>query len=232
MCRLYLQYCTLTNKALGTTCPNLRRGDKVLNFVPSDCLSGLLQPLDLSSRSIACSCGFHLIFWYTSNTYYHQHLCDKVLWPLQLEWLLVLVSVWRHIYKCVKCFIFWSHKCCGIQVGWLGPKSHRLDDYSFPPMLVRNRCLIEHFCRVGQVSPLVCRGPCPPWCSIFATVTVQILHLCYFKLSSFIFYDCLRSLPWHLQIDTGILFDNMKFPSYECYMTFWSLVLNHPPIRL
>ena len=31
--------------------PNLYRGDKVLSFVPSDCQSGLLQPLYLRSRT-------------------------------------------------------------------------------------------------------------------------------------------------------------------------------------
>ena len=57
----FLKYCTLTNKAAGTiwrTCQNLLRGDKVLIYVPSYCLSGLLQPSDLNSlpdwRSIAC----------------------------------------------------------------------------------------------------------------------------------------------------------------------------------
>ena len=52
--RSFLKRCTLTNKAVGTICGpclNLLKGDRVLIPVPSDCKSGLLQPLDLNSRT-------------------------------------------------------------------------------------------------------------------------------------------------------------------------------------
>ena len=64
--RLFLKHCTLTRRwgLHDGPYPNLRRGGGVSSFVPSDCWSGLLQSLDLSSltriaRSIACSCGCH-----------------------------------------------------------------------------------------------------------------------------------------------------------------------------
>ena len=70
--RSFLKHCTPTNKAVGTiydgTCPNLVRGDKALILVPSDCYSGLLKSLDLSSlqdgRNIAYSCGCLYIYFY------------------------------------------------------------------------------------------------------------------------------------------------------------------------
>ena len=68
----FLNHCTLTNKAVqlyDETYRNLLRGDKALILVPSDCKSGLLYSLDLSSlpdgRSIAYSGGYLYIFWYT-----------------------------------------------------------------------------------------------------------------------------------------------------------------------
>ena len=54
------------------------RGDKVLIFVLSDCLSGLLQPSDLSSlsdgRSIACPIRMSLNIYICYIIFYHLYL--------------------------------------------------------------------------------------------------------------------------------------------------------------
>ena len=56
--RSFLKHCTLNYKAVWTiwrTLSNLLRGDRVMIPVPSNCKSGLLQSLDLSSRQTARS---------------------------------------------------------------------------------------------------------------------------------------------------------------------------------
>ena len=65
----FLKHCTLTNKVLGTIWRNLSKPPQRIQGpdpFPSDCKSGLLQPLDLSSlldgRSIAYSGGCLYIF--------------------------------------------------------------------------------------------------------------------------------------------------------------------------
>ena len=93
----FLKHCTLTNitRRRGLydgPCSNLLRGDKVLIFVPSDCYSGLLQPLDLSSlpdgRSIACPIRMwpcHCIyFWYKIFVTYAVRVSIFMTSPLEV----------------------------------------------------------------------------------------------------------------------------------------------------
>ena len=87
--RLVITHCTLTYKAVGTTRQALNKHPQKRR--PKPVLVETTTALDLSSR-IDCmkhsSCGCHLIFWY--NNHYHQHMY-KLLWTLQLRWLIVLI---------------------------------------------------------------------------------------------------------------------------------------------
>ena len=105
--------------------PNIYRGDKVPSFVPSECYSGLLQPLDLSMLTDWAEHSLLLRMWY--NTYYHQHLCGKFLWPLHLGWLFVLDLYIKVYDRCLNACSFdcttiaWSGKVGSLNLGFNTP---------------------------------------------------------------------------------------------------------------
>ena len=80
-------------------CPNLCRGDRVLNLLPSDCKSGLLQPLDHSSRADCAEHSFHL--WMSLDIF------DIILIITNINRLSFMTSPpgmaigpsWRYIYR-------------------------------------------------------------------------------------------------------------------------------------
>ena len=102
----------------GRPGPNLHRSNKVPSFVPSEYYSGFLQPLTISSLTVWAQHTLGLLLQMPLEIF-----DKKNLWPLHLEWPLVLV-----LYISIGLFInVWSFDCTSATgSGKDGPSNLRL----------------------------------------------------------------------------------------------------------
>ena len=161
-------------------CPSLLRGDKVLIFVPSDCLSGLSS---LSAgRSIACPIRMSL---YIFLLYYIYHLCFTCIDFYDLSawdgcWFVVYIR--KFIYKLLNLCPFDYTAVAGS--GKVGPVNQvyhiswvAVVTPTDRPKSVRNRCVIDCFGVVWVVT-LPFWHFC--WCRGFCDRTESDLFLFHF----------------------------------------------------
>ena len=140
----------------GLVQTSLLRGDWVLIFVSSNCYSGVIQPLDLSSlpdgRSIALPIGFSLIIFLIYNINYLWCLCID-LYDLSAWcgcWFVVYTrKLMYRFFKCLSCLL---HGSCGDWEGWARkPVNHTSSvavvTQTDRPKSARNLCVIESLWR-------------------------------------------------------------------------------------
>ena len=137
-------------------------------FVPSDCLSGLLQPSDLSSlpdgRIIACPIRMSLYLFFLYNFHHLCFMCVDFYYLSALDGCWFVVHIRRLIYKFLNVTVFfWLHGCCGEWKGWAVNQVNHTSWVAVVtptdrPKSVRNRCVIELFRGVVIPSQQSWRG--------------------------------------------------------------------------